>query len=148
MGLFISCEGVEKMRQKDALAQLQNVKNIILEKHSKPQLTNEIFDVIFEMLSIDYKSISPGGKRLKVFNKYMLSVLEQALENGGYKNYMVDLINVFNDPIISKYLCNAFGNKSDDMLSIIDRLENRLFAWQGLEGCEWRRLEDMKKILQ
>lgn len=136
------------MEHQDVLNQLGNIQKNMLAKHSKHQLTNEIFDVIFEMLSVDYKSISPGGKRLRIFNEYMLSILKQALESGAYKSYMLDLINIFKDTTISKYLYHSFGNMADDLMITINRLRDRLFAWQGFEGCEWRRLEEIEKILR
>lgn len=135
------------MQLQEALSQLGNIRIDFLKNHSKPQLTNEIFDAIIDMLSVDYESISPGGKRLKIFNGYILSILKKTLENGCYKNYMIDLINVFKDAIILKYLSHSFGNKSEDLISTINRLYYRIFAWQGFEGCEWRRLEEIEKIL-
>lgn len=107
------------MGRQKALEQLENIHRSILERYPNRQsLTNEIFEIIIEMLSVDYESISPGGKRVHVFNEYMLSLLKKALENNGSKNYMMDLINVFMNATISQYLYKSFSNKSDDLMSI------------------------------
>jgi len=136
------------MEQRKALEQLKNIQGSFLEKYRRHHvLTNEIFDAITDMLSTDYASISSGGKRIRIFNQQMLSIIKNGLENDGHKNYMLDLINIFRDTVISEYLHHSFGNKADDLKHIINRLYDALFAWQGLEGCEWRRLERIEKIL-
>ena len=135
------------MNYQEALKQADSIKESFLAKYPKKSvLTAELFDIISEMLSVDY-AIAPGGKKLRVFKGNMLSLLTYALKNGGHKNYMLDLINVFRDSVISKYLSQSFGNKSDDLTAIINRLYYRLFAWQAFEDCEWRRIEEIEKIL-
>ena len=135
-----------KMVQIEVLERLKCLKVDIDIKYPKQQLlTDDIFKIITEMLSVDYNSISPGGKRINVFKEYMLSLIRQALENKGHKSYMLDLINVFQDHIILNYLCNSFGNKSEQLKQTIKVSHRDLFAWQGLEGCEWRRIERIEK---
>ena len=135
-------------KQEEAIERLSSIKEDLLNSYPKQYLlTNDIFEIISEMLSVDYISISRGGKRINVFKDYMFSWVEKALENGGHKNYMMDLINIFKDITISDYLHGSFGNKSKELQSAIDGTYNELFAWQGLERCEWRRLERIKKML-
>jgi hypothetical protein len=116
----------------------------MLDKYPKRQeLTNELFDVMVEMMAIDYKSASPGGKRLDIFKKHMLILLTEVCNNGGHKNYIVDLIRVFKDPVIFSHLYSSFGNRKDELKFLIDRLE-RIPFWQGYEQS-W--LENVKKAL-
>ena len=137
------------MENNSVREQLTTMQSAMLEKYPKyQQLTNNVFEEIIEMLVIDYGSIFPGGRRLRIFNTHMLSILTQALENGGHKNYMVDLISVFDDTTIAKYLYSSFNNNSDELKLILCRLKARLFAWQGLEDREWKRLADIKKTLR
>ena len=141
--------GALNMDNQKALNQLDNIQNNMVEKYPKFQLlTNKNFVTIIEMLSIDYKSVSPGGKRLHIFKKYMQSILKESLDNKCHKNYMMDLINIFNDPVISKHLYDSFDNRSDELMAIVRQLKGALFAWQGFEGCEWKRFERIEKILR
>ena len=133
----------------EILEQLENIKKSVSDKYPKQQLlTDNLFAIVVEMLSVDYRSISSGGKRIAVFKEYMLSLIKQALENGGQKNYMLDLINVFKNTIIFDYLSRSFGNKSNELRRTIDVSYDILFAWQGFEGQKWRRMETIEKMFR
>ncbi len=119
-----------------------------MDKYPKyAQATNDNYEVIKDILSIDYTSISPGGKRMRVFKQQVLSLLRQAFDNVGHKNYLLDLVSVFTDTYILNYLCEAFGNKSKEVSALVKGLYHRVFAWQGYEGVEWKRLANIERYL-
>ena len=136
-------------QQIEAIKRLKIIHERLLSSYSKQRgLTDDVFIIISEMLSVDYNSIVRGGKRISVFKDYMFSWIKHALENDGHKNYMLELISIFQDETIFNYLYSSFGNKKDELKEVINGSYNRLFAWQGLEGCEWKRLERIENLFR
>ena len=137
------------MNNPEALTQVENIRARALGKYPKQKsLTNELYDAITVMLSVDYASISSSGKRLATLKKHTLSIVKKALEKGGHKNYLLDLIDVFSDPVIAAHFYPLFGDKSDDARFILKGVRWRLFAWQGFEGHEQERIEHIERFLR
>ena len=113
---------------------IDEAKNYLLSKYpGRRNLTEEIFEVATEMMSVDYVSVWPIGKRVRIFKDYMLSILEMGLEGNCPKGYMLGLLKIF---------------EGTNMVDLEVRHLRALFmGWQGYGEAGWKRLEDVRKFL-
>ena len=68
------------MKKQKALEQLNKEREMFIDKYfNYQQLTNEIFDLMIEMLSVDYQNISSEGKRLRIIKNYMIIIFQKSV---------------------------------------------------------------------
>lgn len=107
------------------------------------EITNDIFDVIIEMLSVDYLSLSSDKKKLRMVNNYLRDVFEKSFCGNGHKNYLRSILDVFMNSQISAYICAFLKTESENFLSIIRQIKYQLIYWQGFEGHEDKKLNNI-----
>ena len=138
----------DNMINKEALETLDRIEKTVLEKYSDyQQLTISIFDIMKDMLSVDYQQIIPRGKRIKVLKDYIKTIFTDAFNGNGHKNYMQDILGALLEADVDEYILRSLGNMSDEYAAIITRLKYELIYWQGYESCKWRKLEEIEKII-
>ncbi|MBQ8000221.1 MAG: hypothetical protein IJ298_03280 [Ruminococcus sp.] len=108
------------------------------------ELTGEVFDVIKEMVSVEYELLLSDKKKLYKVKEYFRDVFERAFEDEGHKSYMKQILSVFINKDISAYFVSVLKSESQGYLKALGRLAAELNYWQGCEGHMDRKL---RKIL-
>lgn len=126
--------------------------NVILDEYEQSmndlypkyrKLTSNIFEKIKEMLLEDYDSISSDKKRSRVIKSYLYEIVQKAYQENGHKNYLKKVIGIFRDDDINKYLCKMLGSEREEYLSMMDGLKSSIIYWQGYEGNEEGKLNEL-----
>lgn len=126
--------------------------NIILDKHKQDMLdsypkysdlTNLIFEYIEEMLLEDYDSLSSDKKRLRVLKSYLYDIVKKAFEENGHKYYLRRIMDVICDDNISKYICKNLNSEKEVFLDMMNGLKKSIIYWQGCEGVEDKKMQQL-----
>lgn len=128
------------------LAEYEQSMNDLYPKYSK--LTSDIFEKIKEMLSEDYDSISSGKKKLHIIKSYLYEIVQKAYQENGHKNYLKKVTEIFRDDDINKYLCKMLSSERENYLSMMEGLKSAIIYWQGYEGDEEGKLNQLLKWLR
>lgn len=128
---------------KELFEALENKRLNIIELYAKYEdVTNDVFEIVREMIAVDYKAMS-DNKKIRTLKKYLWDVIETAFKGTKQKNYMLAILGVFQDKIISSHFCRVMKTKKQNFLNQIDSLYYKIVYWQGYEGCIDKKLDDI-----
>lgn len=126
--------------------------NIILEKQKQDMLdsypkysdlTDVIFEYIKDMLLEDYNSLSSDKKRLRLLKSYLYDIVKKAFEENGHKYYIRRIVDVICDDNISNYICQNLNSEKERFLDMMDGLKKSIIYWQGYEGVEEKKMQQL-----
>lgn len=112
------------------------------------KLTDNIFEKIQEILSEDYDFINSDKKRLRTVKAYLYGIIQIAYKENGHKNYLKEVVKIFYDDAINKYLCKILNTERATYLNIIQGLKYSIIYWQGYEGNEDKKLYELLEWLR
>lgn len=119
----------------------------MIEQYPKyTEITEESFGIIEEMLFDDYDSYSSDAKKLRQFKRQLSSLIENAFVENGRKNYMKSTIRFFSEDVIKQHFCGVFNTEGGNFVRLIETLISYINYWQGFEGMEHKKLEQLLKV--
>ena len=96
------------------LMTLEKRKSILLQNYpSNEELTKDFFDRISDMLLTDFDSISRNLSRTKIVFNCISTIIETAFSSNIQKQYLLDILNIFDDSDVARYLKKKLGDRSE-----------------------------------
>ena len=124
----------------------------LLNQHSElinskyPQYVNqtaENFEIISEMLMVDYSDFSSDSKKLRYIKSKMIELVTNAFVNIECKNYLKLTIDFFYLTDVENFFRSSLKTEYARHKSIIDSLKSRIIYWQGYEGHSEKHLNHL-----
>ena len=102
--------------------------------------TETNFEIVEEMLAVDYSGYPSDAKRIRCFRNRLRDLISNSFFNGGVKNYLKLIVEFFQLEEIKDYYKQCFNTEYENYLRIVDKLKSNIIYWQGFEGHEEKKL--------
>lgn len=134
------------MTKSNIKALLEEYINTVDEKYpSYSDYTRKNYEIIEEMLFLDYDCFSSDTKKLRCIKSYLKDLVENSFMNNGVKNYLKIIVGFFYLQEIKDYFLSILNSEFGNYTQTLDRLKSNINYWQG---CEGREVEKLNKLLE
>ena len=110
--------------------------------------TERCFIIILDIISEDYESLNSSRKRLRQFRLYLSELIKTAYVEDGIKNYMKCVLDVLYDENVLRYLSQQIDKENNDVYDMLEGLKKAVTYWQGYEGVEYGKLNQLLSIVE
>lgn len=105
--------------------------------------TTKNFEIISEMLMVEYSDFSSDSKKLHYIKPKMIELVTNAFINIECKNYLKLTIDFFYLKDIEKFFRSSLKTEYARYKSILDSLKSRTIYWQGYEEHSEKHLNHL-----